>query len=196
LNAPVTNSQNRRTTMQTQPVNNPTDAESHGLEAPARDLLDTLTALGELLTQLLGVAGRKLAAMRAAEAKTLQQCAAEEHGVLQELFERERQRDAVLARLAQSLHWPDSRRVSLSEVAQRLPEPFSSRLRARIAGLRTVAVALKEKNRLAAAVARNLHQHLRAVFEDLAQANQETVGYGPNGKHEQRNRQAWVDAVG
>jgi len=84
----------------------------------------------------------------------------------------------------------------LSVVADRLCEPFCSQIRARIAGLQASATALYEKNRLASAVARNLHEHIRAVFEDVARGNRESVVYGPNGKHEQRDKQAWVDAVG
>ncbi|MFQ5806196.1 MAG: flagellar export chaperone FlgN [Phycisphaerae bacterium] len=161
-----------------------------------RDLLATVTSLHELLKQLLELAGRKLAAMRSADAGALQQCAADEGGVLQALFEREKQRDAVLARLAQSLHWRADCRPRLSEIAERLPEPFSSRLRAKIVGLRQTAGELRHKNQLAAAVARNLHAHIRAVFEDVAKVNQESVVYGPSGKHEQRNKKTWVDAVG
>jgi hypothetical protein len=184
------------TAMPTRVVPDPGKTSPRNCDADVRDLLITLTALHELLKQLLELAGRKLAAMRAADADTLQQCAAEESAVLQTLFEREKQRDAALARLAQSLPGRVTARSSLSAVAERLSEPLSSRLRAKIAGLRQIATALQEKNRLAASVARNLHDHIRAVFSDVANVNQESIVYGPSGKHEQRNKQAWVDAVG
>ena len=179
-----------------QTVTNPTNTDTGCLEAHFRDLLAALTSLHELLKQLLELAGKKLAAMRVADADTLQQCAAEEGGVLQTVFERGRERDAALARLAQSLHWRDAGHRRLSEAAERLPEPFSSRLRAKIVGLRETANELQQKNQLAATVARNLHKHIRAVFDDVASVNQESVVYGPSGKHEQRNKRTWVDAVG
>lgn len=177
-------------------VSDPTDTEPRGLDAQVDELLATLTSLHEMLRQLLELAGRKLAAMRAADTEALRQCAADEGGILRALFEREKQRDAVLARLAQSVQWHEARHARLSEIAERLPEPFSSRLRAKTAGLRRTADELRQKNQLAATVARNLHKHLCAVFDDVANVNQESVVYGPNGRHEHRNQMTWVDAIG
>jgi len=170
-------------------------------DPPLRDehvaaLLATLTAWQELLQRLLELAGRKLAALRAADTGSLHACAAGESAALHALFEKERERDAAIARLAQGLRLPDRPPPRLSEIAALLPEPWASRLRAKIAGLRQVAAALQEKNRLAATVARNLHTHICAVFADVAQVNQETIVYGPSGKHEQRRTTSWVDAVG
>ena len=174
---------------------NPTPLDAAG-QAQIDELLDALSALHELLNQLLELARAKLAAMRAADAPGLQRCAARECGVLERLFERERHRDAVLARLAQSLQWDATGPPRLSEVATKLPEPFSSRLRAKTAGLRQTANELRRENRLAAEVAQHLHKHIRAVFEDIARVNQESVVYGPNGRHENRTSKTWVDAVG
>lgn len=179
-----------------QTVTEPVSRETQPLEAQVSELLATLTAAHELLRRLLELAGDKLAAMRRADTEALQRCAVEESEVLQRMFERERHRHALLARLAQSLQWRDASQVTLLDILARLPEPFSSRLRAKTAGLRQSAAELQEKNRLAAAVARNLHMHIRAVFDDVASANQESVVYGPNGQHEQRNTKSWVDAVG
>ncbi len=192
----VEDPENRSRTVRTPAATSPTSTDRQCLEEHVRDLLATVIALHELLKQLLELAARKLSAMRVADTETLQHCAADEGAVLQTVFERERERDAALARLAQGLHWSEAVPPRLSEIAERLPEPLSSRLRAKIAGLRQTAHELRQKNQLAAAVARNLHKHLRAVFEDVAQVNQESVVYGPSGKHEQRVNQTWVDAVG
>ena len=175
---------------------NPADPAPSEPEAHVRDLLAMLTALHDSLRQLVELADRKLAAMRIADTEALQRCTAEEGRLLQAVFARERQRDAILARLAQDLPQPGGGPAELSEIADRLAEPSSSRLQAKIAGLCQTATALREKNRLAATVARNLHAHVRTVFDDVANANRESVVYGPNGKHEQRNPQTWVDAVG
>ncbi len=196
MNRTVGKSEMSGEAMQTQTVTNPADGRQQDPGVQIEELLETVSLLHELLKRLLELARAKLAAMRAADAETLHQCAAEECDVLEALFKREKQRDAVLARLAQSLHWSGDERARLSEIAERLPEPFSSRLRAKTAGLRKTADELQRKNRLAADVARHLHKHIRAVFEDVARVNQESVVYGPNGKHEQRTRKTWVDAVG
>jgi hypothetical protein len=179
----------------------PAAAQPHAVQPQSRDtqaaeLLEALSALHELLRQLLELARAKLEALRAADAPNLQRCAARECGVLERLFERERQRDAVLARLAQSLHWEGPAPPRLAEVAAKLPEPVSSRLRAKAAGLRQTAGELRRENRLAAEVAQHLHKHIRAVFEDIARVNQESIVYGPSGRHEQRAAMTWVDAVG
>jgi hypothetical protein len=171
-------------------------AEALDLEAQIGELLEALSGLHEMFKQLLALARAKLVALRAADAAALQRCAARECGVLERLFEQERQRDAVLARLAQSLHPGSTAVPRVSEIAERLPEPFSSRLRARAVGLRQTAKELRCENRVAAEVARHLHKHLRAVFEDIVHLNQESVVYGPSGKHEQRVNKTWVDAVG
>lgn len=160
------------------------------------DLLASLDDVHDSLRRLLELARHKLAAIRAADTAELRHVAERECETLKALFSGEQQRDAVIARLAQSLHWEACGPARLSEIAERLFEPFSSRLRAKTAGLRETAAALQQKNRVAAGVARSLHNHIRAVFEDVARVNQETVGYGPDGQHEQHRMESWVDAVG
>ena len=147
---------------------------------PAADeLLDSLSSLQDWLRQLTELAEVKLQAMRRADAEGLHRCAARECQVLEQLFQCERARDAIVARVAQALRYEADERPRLTEIAEKLPEPASSRLRAKIAGLQQVSTNLRQKNRLAAEVARHLHKHIRAVFEDLAQVNRESVVYGP-----------------
>ena len=162
----------------------------------ADELLVVAGELHAVLKQLLGVATDKLQAMRSADTSALYQCAAQEGRLLHAMFEREKQRNAVIARLAQELHWETEGPPRMSEVAARLPAPYGPRLQATTEGLRETTTALREKNKLAARVARNLHKHIRAVLDEVASANQEALGYGPSGKHEQVNTKSWVDAVG
>ncbi len=166
------------------------------LETSARQLNENMAGLHGQLRELLALAQEKLTALRSADADTLRSCAAREALVLQQVFRDEQERRASLARLAQCLPVPDEHRQSLEHIANLLPEPFSSALRARNAALREVATQLQEKNKLAARVAHNLQSHIRSVFAELAKANQESVVYGPKGQHEQRNVRSWLDAVG
>ena len=165
-------------------------------EALARELSENLAGLQSLLRQLLELAGQKLSAIRAANADEVQGCTACEADRLEQVHRLEQQRTAILARWAQGVPATGHKRLCLSEVADTFPEPFSSALRARNAALRQIAVELQEKNRLVANVARHLQSHIEAIFSDLARANQESVVYGPKGRHEQRNVRSWVDAVG
>ena len=177
-------------------IDNPSPTASPNLGQDTEELLAVAGELHALLKRLVGVADEKLQAMRGADTRALYRCAAEEGRLLQLLFEREKQRNAVFARLAQELHWEPTRPARLSEIAARLPEPFGPRLQAKTEGLRQTTAALRERNQLAARVARNLHKHIRAVLEEVSSANQEAIVYGPSGKHEQRNTTSWIDAVG
>ena len=188
--------ENRGATMRITTLSESEQVGAHDLAAQVDELLDLLSSLQDLLRQLTDLAGTKLQAMRGADASGLHQCAARECQVLERLFQREQDRDAVLARVAQALRYEPDSRPRLTEIAEKLPEPHSSRLRAKITGLQQVSTKLRQKNQLAAEVARHLHKHIRAVFEDLAQVNRESVVYGPNGQHEQRINKTWVDAVG
>jgi flagellar biosynthesis/type III secretory pathway chaperone len=167
-----------------------------GLTPIVTELLGALGALQALLQRLTDLASQKLDTMRHADAGGLQSCTAMEHRLLAEVAGRQRERDAIVARLAQALQWPEATTASLAEIARHLPEPFSSYIAAKSRALGEIAGTLQQRNRLAASVARRLHAHVRSIFAELAKANQEPVVYGPSGQHEQSNSEAWVNAVG
>ncbi len=166
----------------------------------AREVLAQLAELQAALGQLAALAAQKLGALRRADAAELQQLAAREGAALTELFRREPVRKANLARLAQALRCAEPQRPSLTVIAECLPEPLGSTLRARAAALAAAARELQQKNRLAATVARNLHGHVRGIFASIAGAERPAV-YGPPG-NARRGAAAggvgrrWVDAVG
>lgn len=164
--------------------------------AAGRELAQCLADLQGLLKQLAELARRKLDALRQADADALQTCSAREAALLEQLAPVERRRDAVLARLAQALRRPELPRAGLSEIAVCFPEPVSSHLRARNAALREITTVLREKNQMAARVARELHQHIRGVFDEVTRAAQESVVYGSQGQWRPTPARSWVDAVG
>jgi hypothetical protein len=148
------------------------------------------------MKRLVELVHEKLAALRSANADQLMRCAQEEATALENVLHNNRARDAILARLAQVLHWPEIRTAALSEIAVRLPQPQASQIHAKSVPLKRLAEELAEKGRLAADVARNLHSHVRAMFAQLAQASQEAVVYGRNGQPDSKVTRNWVDAVG
>ena len=162
----------------------------------ANTLHETLTRLYDLLAELTALSERKLSAMRAANAVELQQIALLESRLLPQLVDSQQRRDAVLARLAQSLHGlaPDAPR--LSAALEKLPEPWRSKLAAKTEGLRALAEKLKHNNRLAADVAQGVQSHIRAVFAAVAEAQQEAIAYARDGTHERTSKNTWIDAVG
>ncbi|MFH1747505.1 MAG: flagellar export chaperone FlgN [Planctomycetota bacterium] len=162
----------------------------------ANQLNESMAGLQKLLRQLLDMAQEKLTAIRGADAQTLQRCTADEAALLEQILDGQEQRRAILARTAQCLRVSPASGRSLEQMADHLAEPHSSALRARNAALRQIALELQEKNKLVAQVAHNLQSHIRGVFAELARANQESIVYGPEGQHEQRNARSWLDAVG
>jgi hypothetical protein len=85
----------------------------------------------------------------------------------------------------------------LSEWAAVLPEPLASAVRARTEGARRFAIELQKSNRLAAIVARDLQEHMRSVFDTLADMCRDRVGYDPSGREQKTAaRAACLDAVG
>jgi hypothetical protein len=168
-------------------------APAAGLTETARELSQHLADLHAALKQLAELATEKLAAMRRADTDALNGCAEREEGLLRTVLRDEQGRNAILARLAQSLHCPQ---VRLTEIVDRLPEPVASALRARSVALKEIAGELQRRNRLAASVAQNLQAHIRGIFADVASANRESLVYGPRGQHEMSSPRRWVDAVG
>lgn len=163
-------------------------------ELPA--LLEVLALLQEQLRALVELAGAKLEALRGADAAALDRYARAEEGLIAAVTAAGSERSAILARLAQALRQPGLEQLRMSAVAAVLPEPFSSAILAKSVALREITLELERKNRLAAAVARNLHEHVRSVFAAVAETQQEVVVYGANGRPDPRVARNWVDAVG
>lgn len=166
------------------------------LEESGKQLAEQLATLGGLMRELLAIGREKLAFMRTADAEALNQCAAREARVLEEVLRCEQQRGAVLARLARNLRLSESRPASVSEIAEKTPEPISSSIRARMRPLAEISSELKRINRVASLVARDLQGHIRGVFAALAEVGRQPVGYGPQGRQAHLNKDAWLDAVG
>ena len=146
-----------------------------------RGALAQLTALHTVLKQLAELAGTKLAAMRRADSAALQQCATQEEALLRILFRSEQARNAALAQLAPSLLIPPATPLQLTVIAEHLPEPLASALRARGRALQEVGTDLQLRNKLAAVVAQNMQAHLRVIFAAVAGATQESLVYVPQG---------------
>lgn len=162
----------------------------------AQDLLDSLAALHHAMKGLSALATEKLGAIRRADAAGLQACADREEQLLRRMFCDEPRRKALLARVAQTLRCPAEAGNTLTAIADALPEPLRSSLRARNAALHAIAIELQQKNRVAAAVARNLQAHIRGIFAAVAGATGEALVYGPQGRHEPGRPRCWVDAIG
>ncbi len=166
-------------------------------DSPASELVRCLADTQTQLRELLRIARDKLEAMRTADVATLNACTRSEVDLLQRVYRGEQQRNAVVARLAQTLPGGRRRELSLNQIAGQSPEPVRSRLQAQIAGLRTAATELKRENDLNSRVARDLQRHIRGVFSALGNARRETAVYGQDGQHHRSSKsQMILDATG
>jgi hypothetical protein len=145
---------------------------------------------------MVKLADDKLSALRGANVPELNRCTALEGGWLREMLAEGDDSPAILARLAQTMRALGPPGTRLNEIAAALPEPHKSRIAAKTQGLQRLAHALTEKNKLAAAVARGLHTHVRSVFAAVAEVGQESIGYARDGQVQHGNRNALLDAVG
>lgn len=162
----------------------------------AGEVLGMLEPLLVSMRRLLSAAERKLSALRAGDVGALQAIAAEEGELLEALFRGETQRQGVLAHLAQALPPGVPRPTKVSELADHFTMPFGLQIRRKTGEMRVLLQRLKERNAITGTVAQDLQKHIRAVFEHVRQASQETMVYDANGKHDGRLTQPWVDAVG
>lgn len=175
-------------------------ALASGEPAPAAaavaDLNTCLAELQGFLRRLADLAGEKLAAVRRADSRALQDLALTEQELVKQVLSAERERAAVLARVAQGLPNASHRPPTLTDIAAQVPEPAGSALRARGLALRATATELQQKNRVLASVARNLQEHVRGIFAAWAKSTQEALGYGASGQPAASACRSWVDAVG
>ena len=166
------------------------------LHDDAAGLVDSLATLHAALGRLHAVSVEKLAAMRRADVAGLARLAVEESAPLGEALQARDAQRAILARLAQRLRPTGAPPAGVAEMVDFFPEPRASQIRARIAGLQETAGKLSKQNALVASVARGMQTHIAAVLEEIANANCQPVGYGPNGRVEQQVTRNWIDAVG
>lgn len=167
-----------------------------GTAAAVAVLVEYLATLQPRLQALLALAEEKLAALRKADTAALRCCAAREEPLVREVLTQEARRPAILAAVAQALRRPELRNAGLAALAARLPQALAAPLLARHLGLQTVAAQLQRKNRIAAAVARNLQGHIREVFAAVAKCTQEPAGYSAGGNQARSAALVLLDAVG
>lgn len=166
------------------------------LSDAVRSLSEHLGELQGFLRELAELSRAKLGAMRQADTETLTATAEREAGLLEGVFQLERRRPALLARIAQCLQVSPDAVKTISALADRLGEPHASAIRARAHALVRFAEDLRRMNKLAAMVARDLQGHIRGVFASVSEAGSENVGYDPRGQERRTKPTAWLDAVG
>lgn len=164
--------------------------------ADGEALLACAATLHERVRALQALAEEKLVGLRGADTAALYGVASREAAALEQLFATEREQEAILARVAQSLPGSLPARPRLSDVATFFFEPLRSQINAKIAGLRSATEKLRQTNRRAVELAQHLHTHIREVFAEVAKIGRKQAGYDGRGQHRHEATRQWVDAVG
>jgi hypothetical protein len=159
-------------------------------------LLDTLIRLHE---QMIATLDRQLAAARAADSETMQQCQQQTEDLVRQVARAEAERRALSRRLAAGAGIAGAeqgRGVTASRLAGALPEPIRGRLLAQAAQLRQRIQEVDRLNKILADVSRYVLQHLRSAYDTVARMAGTTGVYAANGKMREAQRSTVFEVMG
>ncbi len=149
-----------------------------------RELVRSFDALRILHEQLFQVLERKIEAMRAANVTAMESAGRDEQTVLKTLKDKESRRGALMQTLAREcgIAAKSARTATVSQIGALLPAVERELLQHAAARLQEVVARTAQANRIAAAVARGVTNHLKFVFSAARPAQGDPVGYTLRGE--------------
>lgn len=149
-----------------------------------RELIRAFDALRGLHQQLLGILEARMAAMRAADMAALEAANRDEQAILPQLREKDQLRAGLMQSLAREFGLPtaQARTATVSQLAQHFPAVERELLLKSSARLKEVLVKSAHANRVAAAIARHVTDHMKLVFSALRPGRAAPVGYTLRGE--------------
>lgn len=168
------------------------------LESRCRELIGLLGELRELHEELLAVIQQKLAAMKRADTDGVGSCVARETFLSNRIREREGFRQQLGQLIARELGvGPEAaRKLSVTQIAEHVPEPRRGQLLALSAGTREVLRSIDEANKVAALVTGEMLKHFRQVYSAMARTGASTGTYSAGGRRTPDRPVQVFDAVG
>ena len=162
------------------------------LDSRLRELTVLLGEMRRLHEELLGAARGKLEAMRAAAPEVIQQEAADA------ITEREGLRAALMERIGDELDVEPARarRLTLGQLADRVPEPRRGQLHVLGQGLRELAGEIGRVNRIGALVGREMLNHFRELYATMTEGVISREVYDRTGRAETASAAAVIDTRG
>lgn len=165
-----------------------------------RRVEQVIAMLGEMKAlhdELCMVVKRKLDALRRADVDAIQSATAREDFLARRIHECDGMRKQVMELIATSMGVARShaREMTVSELADRVGEPASSRLVVLAAALRDRIRETAEANRVAALITQEMLKHFRHVYDVMATANQQPGVYTRSGSAAPRRAVSVFEAV-
>lgn len=149
-----------------------------------RELVRAFEALRGLHEQLITVVESKIAAMKSADAASLQEVGRDERELLKNLAERDARRASLMQSLARQcgMSAKAARSATVSQIGSNLPSAERELLAGAAARLQPVMARAAQANRVAGTIARQVTSHMKFVFSALRPAQPNPVGYGLRGE--------------
>ncbi len=168
------------------------------IQSRSKDLVVLLGDLKRLHEEMLGVIRQKLAAMRQADTDALNSCLARERFLADRISQQEglRQQLVQIIGKALGLELEARRTLTLSVLAEGLPEPERTQLLGLAAALRECLGQIESANKVAALVTGEMLKHFRQVYSAMARAGQTTGTYSSGGQLTTDRPTQVFDAVG
>jgi len=164
-------------------------------------LRDLIRLLGRITTTneaLLLRINEKIDSMKRADIESLRLATLAEQRLVQEIEDHNGIRRPLMDRVGVSLGFGPGvgRRMTVSQLLERLPEKSASALIAEATRLRDVMVQVTRANRAAGTICETMLGHLSEVFSSAASWGQEATGYSNRGGLVATREARIIEAVG
>ena len=148
------------------------------------ELVEMLTRLEELHTELAVVIERKIECMRQCDVAGMNECTANERELVGKIGEREGRRRVLTDRLARAcgLSARKARRLSAAQLAERLPAGQRSDLLAVTGRLRSLTTGIARRNQVAGRLGGNMLRHMDGILSAMTAPRERSGAYSSAGR--------------
>ncbi len=161
------------------------------------ELVQLLSELHALYTELYEVVTRKLQAIRRNDTTGMQSCQAREQFLTDRLTERNGLRQQLVQLIAQAMDLPAEPLPTLSRLADAVGEPTAGALRVWAVRLRELVLQLEQAQQVATLVSQEMLRHFTHLREAMRQAASQDAGtYNAAGRRTDQAVDGVLDAVG
>jgi FlgN protein len=163
-----------------------------------RDLVRLLDQMASLYGQMFTFIDEKLAAMRRSDDVAMTSASGKEQLLADRLAEREGLRKQLMDAVGEEigLASKSGRRLTVSQLANRLTGADKAALLASADRLRQQVAKVSQANRVAGVVAREVVNHLRWIFAAVRPGDEKPTGYSKSGVVMSQSAGPMFDAVG
>jgi len=160
-----------------------------------RDLIQLLDQTCHLYGQLFEAVQAKIHAMKRADLHDMREQTQHEHALAKRLHEREGLRGQLMELIGLEMNF-SARELTLTQLAQRLPQHQADQLNEISDKLRNTVVKVAHANRVAGVTSREVLNHLKWVLDSVKPKHDQPSGYTGNGSVVTSNDTKIFETVG